>query len=265
MLRRGRQTAGRGPLARAGPPARGGKGAPAELAKICASCAGPPWLDGQSVALLFRKLRARVPQGVLFMRRNRARLARCFWGIGPLRSLSACRQKRSGTISNAGLFVRAPPVLRARARLRSAGCALARANKSLKAPARSWAPALAQSPCLWHGFGWRGAAQFAIHKQAKNGKAHGGQARPRSGAGAFQRELHSCQRPMRGKHLHVIIAYTCFTGHVASRYRIHIAHGKPWAQIPMRQFVFRAGISHWQLRSAKMPQGRGGRGGGAQR
>ena len=151
-----------------------------------------------------------------------------------------------------------------RARLRGAGHAFARANKSLKDP--GWNPGfgagLLALPPEWLRLAKR-SATCNIDETKQNRKEHAGQARPRSGAGAFQRELHSCQRPMRGKHLHVIIAYACFTGHVASRYRIHFADGKPWAQIPMRQFVFRAGISHWQLRSAKMPQGRGGGGGRA--
>ena len=107
---------GGAPLRALARPREAGKGRLLNWRRSARAAQGPPWLDGQSVALLFQRLRARVPQGVLFMRRNRARLARCFWGIGPLRSLSACRQKRGGTISNAVLFVRAPPVLRARAR-----------------------------------------------------------------------------------------------------------------------------------------------------
>ena len=53
----------RRPLARAGPPARGEKGAPAERTWTCASGTEPPWPNGHGVGLLIRKLRARAPRG----------------------------------------------------------------------------------------------------------------------------------------------------------------------------------------------------------
>ena len=178
----GKPQGGGRPLARAGPPVLGEKGAPAERVGICANCTEAPGPSGQGVRLLIRRSQARVPPGVLFMRRNRARLARCFWGIGPLRSLSACRQKRGGTISNAVLFVRAPPVLRARARLRSAGCALARANKSLKVPGSIPGPGIGSValPLAWLRLAGRSAVCNTQASQEWEGAR-------RPGAAAFRR------------------------------------------------------------------------------
>ena len=95
---------------------------------------------GRGVGPPVRKLQARAPQGVLFMRRNRVRLACCFWGIGLLRSLGTCRRKGGGgALSVTVLFFRAPPPSPPRAmpaRLRIAGYAFARAFKSLAAIAQ---------------------------------------------------------------------------------------------------------------------------------
>ena len=92
-----------------------------------------------------------------------------------------------------------------RARPRSAGHAFASTSKSLaaimqlgkrqtedrRAPARSRVSAFAYSPCILRGLGRRNATQFVKQEKSQNGKAHGGQARQRSGAAAFQRDLHS--------------------------------------------------------------------------
>ena len=94
---------------------------------------------GRGVGLPVRKLQARVPQGVLFMRRNRVRLACCFWGIGFLRSLGTCRRKGGGRALRNRAVLSRPSSLPPRAmpaRLRSAGYAFARAHKSLAAIAQ---------------------------------------------------------------------------------------------------------------------------------